>query len=390
MSPDGPLILGIESTCDETAAAVVDAGGRILSNAVATQHDIHAEFGGVVPELASRAHVRNLIPVLDKALADAGVSRGDLGAIAVANRPGLVGSILTGVAAAKALAWALDLPLLGVDHVHAHLTAASLTRSAVDATPPAADASPVAGGFKRSSAPGEIDRPTTLGLVVSGGHTALYAVDDPLEPERLGGTIDDAAGEAFDKAAVMLGLGHPGGPAIDVLASEPGADPAAIPKTLPRSMLGRDSLDFSFSGLKTALLYAVRGQPLLRAPGERRGAPRFARSEADLTPDERRNLAAAFQHTVVDTLMAKLERARRHLVSGGRAPHRLVIGGGVSANSLLRARAQQWSAENGLTCDIPDLAVCLDNAAMLAGHAHLALSRGRVDDLSLRVFPTTR
>ena len=378
MSEQPRLILGIESTCDETGAAVVDASGRVLSNAVATQHAVHERFGGVVPELASREHLRNLIPVLEAALDAAEVDRSALGAVAVAHRPGLIGSLICGVAAAKALAWSLGLPLIGVDHVHAHLSAALLR------TGPASDAGddvPDAGSLRGS-----------LGLVVSGGHTALYELADPARPTRLGGTIDDAAGEAFDKAAVVLGLGHPGGPALDTLAEgADGSDEAsADTPRLPVSMLERDSLDFSFSGLKTAFLYAVRGRPQGRGK-----SAAFPRSVEALSAAERAAFAAAFRDAVVTALERKTDRAFERLTEAGRRPRGLVIGGGVAANRLLRRRFAAWGRLRAIPVWMPDLSVCLDNAAMIAGHAHLmhGWSPAGADEpggLDLPALPTGR
>ncbi|NUQ69148.1 MAG: tRNA (adenosine(37)-N6)-threonylcarbamoyltransferase complex transferase subunit TsaD, partial [Phycisphaerales bacterium] len=232
------LVLGIETSCDETAAALVRDGCVVLSSVIASQHDLHAEYAGVVPEIASRAHVEQMLPVVREALAQAGVGLGMIDAVSVGNRPGLIGSLLVGVAAAKALSWSLGKPLIGVDHVHAHLYSGLLTRG---------------------SAPDQPPRLPGLGLVVSGGHTSLYRIDSWREIKRLGATIDDAAGEAFDKAATILGLPHPGGPNLDRLARTPGANDRAV--DLPISRLSRESLDFSFSGLKTALLYAARGVP---------------------------------------------------------------------------------------------------------------------------------
>ena len=251
----GTLILGIETSCDETAAAVVRGGAgercAVLSSVVASQHAAHREYAGVVPEIASRAHVEAVLPVVRSAVQEAGVGLGDIGAVAVGHRPGLVGSLLVGVSAAKGLAWALGVPLVGVDHVHAHLYA-GLLESGDSAQEWRAVPGGTAGNGDRSLFP-------ALGLVVSGGHTSLYVIRSPIELKRVGATIDDALGEAFDKAATVLGLAHPGGPNLDRLASSAGANDRAV--KLPVSRLSRDSLDMSFSGLKTALLYAVRGMP---------------------------------------------------------------------------------------------------------------------------------
>jgi len=335
--PDAPgsLILGLESSCDETAAAVVRDGRRILSNVIASQHDLHEKFGGVVPEIASRAHIEKMLPVVDAALDTAGVGLHDLDAVAVGHRPGLIGSLLVGVAAAKALAWSTGKPLIGVDHVQAHLIAADL-----DAPPMAYPA---------------------LGLVVSGGHTSLYDVSGPLSMRLLGRTIDDAAGEAYDKAAAILEIGYPGGPRLDKLAQ------TGNPKTeqFPRTLLSKDSLDFSFSGLKTAVLYRVRGLP------EGRGAAaRFPRTAGDLSGNEKANIAAAFQDAACDVLITKLDRALRHMADAGRPPRTLVIGGGVSANSELRRRAGEFGESRGLDVRLPKMACCIDNAAMIAALAH--------------------
>jgi N6-L-threonylcarbamoyladenine synthase len=221
------LVLGIETTCDETAAAVVVDGIRVRSNVVSSQVDLHARYRGVVPEIASRAHIENILPVVTESLQSAGVTMGEIDAVAVAHRPGLIGSLLIGVTAAKTLAWALGKPLIGVDHVHAHLYSVRLETDA------------------------QIPLPA-VGLVCSGGHTALYRIGDFLDVQLIGSTLDDAVGEAYDKVAAILGLGYPGGPIIDGLARE--GNPAAI--RFPRSRLSRESLDFSFSGLKTSVLYA--------------------------------------------------------------------------------------------------------------------------------------
>lgn len=354
------LVLGIESSCDETACAVVADGRRILSNIVASQHDLHAEYGGVVPEIASRAHVERFTPVLRGALARAGVGLGAIGAVAVGHRPGLIGSLLVGVAAGKALAWGLGVPLVGVDHVHAHLYAGLMAEG--DAAPP------------------EVALPA-LGLVVSGGHTTLYAVGCEGGPggagvlgiERLGGTIDDALGEAYDKAASLLGLGFPGGPALDRLAGEEGADARAV--DLPVSRLGPGSLDFSFSGLKTALLYAATGGPAGGAPA--------------LNAARRRNLAASFQRAAVSAVMLKLGRAIDGLEQRGRRVRTLLAGGGVISNSRLRAELVGLAQERGLRLVLPPPALCVDNAAMIAGLGQEMLRAGVRHGLELAPVPTT-
>ncbi len=363
-----PVILGLETSCDETAASVVADGMEVRSSVVSTQHDLHERYGGVVPEIASRAHLERLWPVVRAALDGAGVTLREIDAVAVGNRPGLVGSLIVGASAAKTLAWSLGVPLIGIDHVEAHLYAATLH-------PPHTAASTPSLG----NPPPDITYPA-LGLVVSGGHTSLYDVASPLSMTLLGKTIDDAVGEAYDKAAVILDAGYPGGPNLDKLAQQ--GNPAA--HKLPRPLLGPGSLDFSFSGLKTALLYATRGTPV----GRGRQA-RFERSAADLTDAERADLAASFQQAVVDTVMTKLKRAVRHLSDAGRPPRGLIIGGGVSANSLLRQRAAALGDKLSLPVHIPPLALCVDNAAMIAGLAHAKLQAGRVDDLTLPVIATT-
>ncbi len=358
------LILGLETSCDETAAAVVAEGRSVRSSVVASQHDLHAEYGGVVPEIASRAHLERLLPVVESALREARVTPRELDAIAVGNRPGLVGSLIVGVSAAKALAWALGKPLIGVDHVQAHLYAA------------------VMGSEERGSGIGVETPYPALGLVVSGGHTSMYVVESPLNLTLLGRTIDDAVGEAYDKAAVILGLPYPGGPNLDTAAQRAQAPDPEV--KLPRSMLGEASLDFSFSGLKTALLYAVRGFPVGRG-----SAARFERSSEDLTPQRRDALARAFQEAAVATLITKLGRGLHHMSQQGAPAQALLIGGGVSANSLLRRRASELGRERGVAVLLPEFSLCVDNAAMIAGLAHQRLLAGQCDELSLPVIATT-
>lgn len=353
------LILGIESSCDETAASVVDASLRVRSSVIASQDDLHEAYAGVVPEIASRAHVGRITPVVRTAMREAGVVGGDIGAVAVGNRPGLIGSLLVGVAAAKAYAWAWGVPIVGVDHIRAHLTAALL-----DGEEGASEAS------IRALLP-------AIGLVVSGGHTAMYAIESAVGARLLGSTIDDAVGEAFDKAAVMLGLGYPGGAALDRLA-EDGDDGA---HDFPVSRLGRTSLDFSFSGLKTAMLYAIRGTP---EAGED-GKPVFARTLADHDDRARADLGASFRRAAVGALMLKLERA---IEASGDGVRTLMVGGGVSANRLLRDEVRALAARRGLGLRIPPMGYCTDNAAMIAGHAQLLVRSGHADDWSLAAMPT--
>lgn len=316
------LFLAIETSCDETAAAVFrgDTDGLpvVLSNVIASQTDLHARFGGVVPEVAARAHLQRLLPVIDQALRQAGVPLEQIGCVAVLNSPGLVGALLVGVSAAKMLALTLGVPLVDANHIEAHIYACSLAAG-------------------REIFP-------CVGLVVSGGHTVLFDCRSPLDFLMLGGTIDDAAGEAFDKVASLLGLGFPGGPAVEREAG--GGNPKAV--ALPRSFVHEARLDFSFSGLKTAVLYAAYGQ------GAARTAPLPAGAR-------RADLAASFQEAVVDVLVHKSRQALRRT---GRK--RLAVGGGVSANRRLRAALEGMAAEEGVDLFIPPLTLCTDNAAMAA------------------------
>jgi len=350
-------ILGIETSCDETAAGVVEGGRRVLANAVASQHELHEAFGGVVPEIASRAHAERIRPILRGALDESGLSLNEIDAVAVGHRPGLIGSLLVGVSAAKALAWSLGIPLIGIDHVRAHLYAGLLDRE-----------EDPAGAFP------------ALGLVISGGHSSIYACGDVLSFELLGKTIDDAVGEAFDKVASMLGLPHPGGPKVDALAQK-GDDRA---HDFPVSRLEKGSLDFSFSGLKTAVLYAIRGNPARDADG----TTRFERSHEDLTEQQVRDVCASFQRAAVRAIILKLNRAVEQLDERGRPPKALLVGGGVCANSRVRAELTGFATERGLELRLPPIPLCLDNAAMIAGLAHHRLARGESDGLSLAAAPT--
>lgn len=346
-------VLGIESSCDETAAAVVRGGSVVLANVVATQEELHEEYGGVVPEIASRAHLERIYPVIARAIDQAGVGPDDLDAIAVGHRPGLIGSLLVGVAAAKALAWAWSKPIIGVDHIAAHLHAATLQSDAAPAFP-------------------------ALGLVVSGGHTSLFAMRSPLEVQCIGRTIDDAIGEAYDKAATIMGLGYPGGPRLDARAAA-GRDDA---HDFPVSRLEPGSLDFSFSGLKTAVLYAVRGTPTGRGAGAA-----YERDAGELSESEIDDLCASFQRAAVAAVILKLERAIEQLADGGAAIRSIIIGGGVSANSRLRAETKALARRFGLSLHLPKFEYCLDNAAMIAGLACLRFTAGQVDDLTLAPTP---
>jgi N6-L-threonylcarbamoyladenine synthase len=364
-----PLILGIETSCDETAASVVADGRDVRCNIIASQHDLHARYGGVVPEIASRAHLERIGPVVAEALQKANCTFDDLDAVAVGNRPGLIGSLLVGTTAASTIAWAAGKPLIGVDHIHAHLYAATMTlpvhRGAASASTPAG---------KSAQDHDQAQIYPAMGLVVSGGHTSLYTLEAPTRLCLVGRTIDDAVGEAYDKAAVILSLGYPGGPNLDRAARR--GDPGGT--RLPRSLLDEQSLDFSFSGLKTALLYAVRGVPRGRG-----SEARFERSADDLNDTRRLDLAASFQDAAVDVLIRKLERALDQAAAKGASPATILIGGGVSANSLLRERAADLAGRRGVEVLMPPLDLCIDNAAMIAGLAHEQFQQQDFADLEL-------
>jgi N6-L-threonylcarbamoyladenine synthase len=313
-------ILGIETSCDETAAAVVTDGTLVESSIVSSQVDLHARFGGVVPEIASRAHVELIGPVVADALSEAGVALTDMDAVAACHGPGLAGALIVGVSAAKALALVGDIPYVGVNHLEAHLYAGSLVE---------------AGIVSDDSLAVTRDLPHAV-LIASGGHTLVVIMEGPGRYTVVGQTVDDAAGEAFDKVARFLGLGYPGGPAIDRIAT--GGDPAAI--AFPRAMRGE--ADFSFSGLKTAVVQHVRNHP-----------------EADVA-----DVAASFQAAVVDQLVDKLIDAADH--AGATT---LVLGGGVAANSALRTRVEAEAAASGRRAVLPPPSRCTDNAAMIAAAA---------------------
>jgi N6-L-threonylcarbamoyladenine synthase len=333
-------ILTIETTCDETAAAVVTDELQVLSSVVASQDKLHERFGGVVPEIASRAHVERILPVIDETLRKANLKLADLDAVAVANTPGLAGSLLVGLTAAKTIALACNLPLVAVNHLQAHIYACRLA-SGRDVFP-------------------------CVGLVVSGGHSNIYRCAGPTDFTPLGGTIDDAAGEAFDKVASLLGLPYPGGPSIEKAAR--GGNPTKY--RFPRPLLDDPSrLDFSFSGLKTAVRYLVAGTGKI-------GEQADERVTADVA-----DIAASFQHAVIDCLVGKAELA---LVRTGYGI--LCVGGGVAANGRFRKRLEASAAERGYELYVPPLALCTDNAVMGA-IATERLKAGQIEDLSLEIHP---
>ncbi len=331
------LTLGIETSCDETAAAVIKNGTDILSNVVLSQIDIHQKYGGVVPEIASRHHIEAIFPVINEALEDAQVSLTDLEVIAVAYGPGLVGSLLVGVAAAKALAFAIPRPLVGVNHIEGHIYANFLDGK-------------------------ELKTPLVC-LTVSGGHTDLLLIPRPGEYEILGRTRDDAAGEAFDKVARVLGLPYPGGPQIEQLSQ--GGNREAI--SFPRGLLEKDNLDFSFSGLKTAALNYLNGA---KQRGEEVHLPDFS---------------ASFQWAIIDVLTQKLMlAAEQHGVE------RVVLSGGVAANATFRKHVNDMAARAGLELLYPPVHLCTDNAAMIASAGYFRYLAGRRSDYSLNAIANLR
>jgi N6-L-threonylcarbamoyladenine synthase len=345
------LILGIESSCDETAAAVVEDGARIRSNVVASQFDLHRPFGGVVPELAARAHAERMTAVIDAAMTEAGVGPESIDAISAVNRPGLVGALLVGVAAAKGLSIAWNKPLLGIDHIQGHVYSAILA------------------GFSRFP---------HISLIVSGGHTCLYLVKSPLEIETLGHTADDAAGEAFDKVAKMLDLGFPGGPALSKLAEK--APPEARKLFSGIGLAKADtekegSLDFSFSGLKTAVYYHLRGTTRGRGPLR------------ELSDAERAETAASFEEAACEIMIATtLNASRKYGIDA------VTVAGGVACNRRLRNLFNNRAASENRAVEVffPPPVLCTDNAAMSAGLAYHRMHRGEFDELDLDADPTPK
>ena len=329
IAPDTP-ILGIETSCDETAVAVVAGARTVMSSVVSSQIDLHARYGGVVPEIASRAHLDLLIPSIAEAMLEARIDPGELGAVAATYGPGLIGALLIGVSAGKALSLAWDLPFVAVNHLEAHMYAALLEEP-------------------------DLEMPLVV-LLVSGGHTMLVRMDAPGRYRILGATLDDAAGEAFDKVARFLGLGYPGGPAIDALAMT--GDPTAI--RFPRAMID-DGWDFSFSGLKTSVINHVRKNPSVATE----------------------DVAASFQQAVVDVLVTKARNAAREIGAKG-----LCLGGGVAANTQLREAALDVCVADGLRAFLPSRSMCTDNAAMIAAAAYHRLRSDGPSPLDIGAVPS--
>jgi N6-L-threonylcarbamoyladenine synthase len=327
------FILGIETSCDETAASIVKNGKQILSNVINSQANIHAQFGGVVPEVASRKHIENIALVVDQAFIDAGLEYQDIDGVAVTNRPGLIGALLVGVSFAKGLAWALDRPLLAVNHLHGHIYANFLEHQ-------------------------EISFPAVC-LVVSGGHTSLLLLQEQDQYETIGETRDDAAGEAFDKVARFLGLGYPGGPAIQKAAEQGQAGKVR----LPRVYLDRNDFEFSFSGLKTA---AMNTWKKMENGGE----------------IQVYDLAAEFQQALVEVLSEKAVRAAERY-----GAESILIAGGVAANQQLRRQMQEKAGPNDIKVYYPSLALCTDNAAMIAGIAYQQYVNKSYAPLELNAYP---
>jgi N6-L-threonylcarbamoyladenine synthase len=312
-------ILAIESSCDETACAIVENGHIVLSSVVATQTQLHAKYGGVVPEIASRAHMENIYPVIAEALAEAKINYRDIDAIAVANEPGLAVALIVGVTAAKTMSFAWQKPLIGINHLHAHMQSAVMGK--------------------------DVEMPA-VALIVSGGHTSLYDYRSPLEPRLIGSTRDDAAGEAFDKVAAILHLSYPGGPAIEEIGTAGNAKAIRFPRT----MLEKDSLDFSFSGIKTAVLYHCKGQDM-----------KGKSLVSDMTQAQRADIAASFQSAIVDVLVKKTQMAADRIQA-----KTVLVGGGVSANSALRQTLDAMCRKTGRTLLIAEKKYCTDNAVMVA------------------------
>lgn len=343
------LILGIETSCDDTAASVVEDGRAVLSSVVCSQDSLHANYGGIVPELASRRHIEAIIPTVEEALKSAGAGIEAMDGVAVSIGPGLVGSILVGLSFAKAVSYVRGIPFVGVNHIMAHTMAAFLFDS----------------GAPEGGAGGAGDAPEFpfVSLVVSGGHTTLFHVKDFTSHEVIGETVDDAAGEAFDKVAKLLGLGYPGGAAIDRLSVD--GDPGHI--RFKRPLLEKDSLDFSFSGIKTAVLNHMH---------------HMQKTGAVLRPDEIQDLSASFQEAVVDALVEKAARALNKTHSS-----RLVVAGGVACNSRLREKLKDRCQREGWRLYMPRPNLCTDNGAMVAGLGYYLLKSGKRSGLDMNADP---
>ncbi|HAL45424.1 MAG: tRNA (adenosine(37)-N6)-threonylcarbamoyltransferase complex transferase subunit TsaD [Planctomycetes bacterium GWF2_42_9] len=334
---DSVNILGIETSCDETAAAIVRNGSQVLSSVVSSQIALHQKYGGVVPEIASRAHIEKIYPIVEEALAQSGIDKKEIDAVAIANQPGLTVALIVGLTAAKTLAMALRKPLIAINHIHAHLQSAMM--DVQDLQLPA------------------------VALVVSGGHSSLYQCENILDLHLLGSTIDDAAGEAFDKVASILNLSYPGGPSIEKAAKD--GNPNAI--HFPRTMLGKDSLDFSFSGLKTAVLYHCCGQDM---KGESR--------VAQMSPKEIADIAASFQAAVIDVLVRKTQMAADKFKA-----KTILLGGGVAANTLLRMELEEMASSTNRTLLVAPKKYCTDNAVMVASLAYQKFKANMFADMSL-------
>jgi N6-L-threonylcarbamoyladenine synthase len=332
-------ILTIESTCDETAAAVISEDLTVLGSSVASQESLHERFSGVVPEIAARAHLERILPVIDDALRQANCGLGELAAVAVATTPGLANSLLVGLSAAKAIALSGNIPLLGINHLHAHVYACRLAA-------------------KREVFP-------CVGLIISGGHTHLFHYRDPLDAVLLGGTIDDAAGEAFDKVATLLGLGYPGGPALSRLAES--GNPQAI--RFPRSFIHEPRLDFSFSGLKTAVRYSISPQGGVE------------RTSAELSSGQLADIAASFELAVAETIAIKSGQAMAQT-----GEQRMCVGGGVAANRVVRRELEREAERLGFELLLAPRELCTDNAVMGA-IAWEKYWRGQFDGLDLDIAP---
>jgi len=337
------LILGLESSCDETAAALVADGKTVLSSVVASQDKLHEKYGGVVPEIAARAHIENILPVLTETLDRAQVTVEQIDAIAVANCPGLAPALLIAVTAAKTLALAWSKPLIAINHLHSHLQSVMLENDDEQAFFPA------------------------IALVVSGGHTSIYRCNSPVDLDLIGYTIDDAAGEAFDKVATILNLPYPGGPALEKLALR--GNPQAV--DFPRTYLEKNSLNFSFSGIKTAVLYHCRGQNML---GENR--------VEQMSDKEKADIAASFQAAMIEVLVNKVFRASQQVNA-----KTVLLGGGVAANQTLRNHLENKCLEAGLRLVVAPKKYCTDNAAMVAGLGYYKYKAGQFADLTLVAQP---